>query len=57
MELKSKLKLVFLGFISGIIFNACNDNLLQADSGDDYSTESCNPGECDWNPLYVKIVE
>ena len=55
MELKSKLKLVFLGFVFGFIFNACSDNLLQADSGEGEGWGSI--GTTEWNPLYVKIVE
>ena len=54
-KLKSKLKLVFVGFIFGLIFNSCDDNILQADGN------NCNGwgsiGSTEWNPLYVKIVD
>ena len=53
--MKQKLKCIFVGFILGLMFNACTDNQLQADS---METEEFGAiGTVEWNPLYVKIVE
>ena len=49
------IKWLVLGYLLEMCINGCDS--LVGSNGQDVGTQSYEQGCCEWNPIYVKIVE